>query len=162
MKKLILTAISFLAISSFVSFSQSFDWNIHAGLNLMNAKSGESNLSLLYHGGIQAGVRITNIGVYGEIDYSLHEDQYGGDPVPYLIPSILVKAYVLRFVFAEGGASYLLKQGDSDVDPDILNPDKKIFMVAGLGVHVSKFEISLRTMAKQSYGIVQARIALKF
>ena len=101
MKKTLITAILFFTVFSFMSKAQSFDWNIHGGLNLMKAKSGDSDLAFYYHAGVQAGVRITNIGLYGELNYSVHEDQYGGDPIPYLIPAALVKAYTLRFVFIE-------------------------------------------------------------
>jgi len=161
LRKLLLSGMLAVFLISTAS-GQSFDWNIHGGLNLMKAKSGDSNMAMLYHAGIQAGVRITNIGVYGEIDYSLHEDQYGGDPIPYLIPAALVKAYTLRFIFIEAGAAYLAKMGDSDVDPDIMNPDEKIFLLAGMGVHVSKLEFSIRTEAKQSYGVIRFTAALKF
>ena len=161
MKKLLLTNLLSITIV-FAVAGQSFDWNIRGGFNLMNSKSSGSDLAVLYHGGIQAGVRITNIGLYGEVIYSLHADQYGGEPIPYLIPAVVAKAYTLRFVFVEFGGAYLSKQGDSGVDPDIKNPDEKLFVLAGLGVHVSKIEVSLRALSKQSYGVIQLTAALKF
>lgn len=141
---------------------QSFDWNIRGGFNLMNSKSSDTDLSVLYHAGLQAGVKITNTGLYGEVTYSLHADQYGGEPVAYLIPAVLAKAYTLRFIFVEFGGAYLSRQGDSGVDPDIKNPDEKLFVLAGLGIHVSKLELSLRAVSRQSYGVIQLTAALKF
>lgn len=161
MKKLLLTNLMAFAVIYTVA-GQSFDWNIRGGFNLMNSKSTGTDLAVLYHGGLQAGVRITNIGLYGEVTYSVHADQYGGDPIAYLIPAVVAKAYTFRFVFVEFGGAYLSKQGDSGVDPDIKNPDEKLFVLAGLGVHVSKIEVSLRAVSKQSYGVIQLTAALKF
>jgi hypothetical protein len=161
MKKLLFTGlVSVLAVIA--SFGQSFDWNARGGLNLMNSKSDDKNLAVLYHFGVQAGVRITNFGIYGEALYSLNEDQYGEEPIAYFIPSVLGKGYFLKFVFVEFGGSYLLKIGDSGVDPDVSNPDKTIMPFAGLGAHFSKVEVSLRSVVKQSYGLIEITAAIKF
>ena len=161
MKKFLLIAIisGFLAA---VSYGQSFDWNARGGINLMNAKSGDKDLAVLYHFGIQAGVRITNFGIYGEALYSMHEDQYGGEPIAYFVPAVVGKGYFLKFLFLEFGGAYAAMMGDSGVNPDIMNPDKKILPFAGLGVHFSKVEVSMRSVVKQSYGIIQITGAIKF
>jgi hypothetical protein len=52
--------------------------------------------------------------------------------------------------------------GDSGVDNDILNPDGKLFMFAGLGAKISKLELSARSTVKQSYGVIQITAAFKF
>ncbi len=161
MKKFLLISL-LVTIIACPAFSQSFDWNARGGLNLMNAKSGDKDLALSYHFGLQAGVRITNFGIYGEALYSMLEDQYGGEPIAYFVPAVVGKGYFLKFVFLEFGGAYLSKIGDSGVDPDIMNPDKKIMPFAGLGAHFSKVEVSLRSVVKQSYGIIQVTAAVKF
>lgn len=151
-----------LILSGSVSRGQSFDWNLRGGLNLMNSKTSGEDLSLLYHFGGQAGLRIANFGFYGEALYSMHENQYGGDPVAYLIPAIVVKGFLRKIIFVEFGGALLTRSGSSDSTNDTLNPDGDPFMLAGMGAHISKVEISLRSVAKQSYGVIQATIALKF
>ncbi|MFO7574133.1 MAG: hypothetical protein R6W67_03140 [Bacteroidales bacterium] len=145
-----------------ISFGQSFDWNLRGGLNLMNSKTTGEDLALLYHIGAQAGVRITNYGVYGELTYSMLEDQFGGGPLAYLAPAVLAKAYVLRFMFCEVGAILLSPIDDPASWIDDSNPDNEIFLFGGLGVHFSKIEISMRSIVKQSYAIVQLTAAVKF
>ena len=141
---------------------QSFDWNLRGGLNLMNSKTSGEDLSLLYHAGIQAGIRVASFGLYGEVLYSMHENQYGGDPVAYFAPALLGKFYLKKFIFVEFGGTMLSIIGDSGVDNDILNPDGKLFMFAGLGAKISKIELSLRSTVKQSYGVIQLTAALRF
>jgi hypothetical protein len=143
---------------------QSFDWNIRGGLNLMKSATSGKSISLLYHGGFQAGVRITNFGFYGEAVYSMNENQYGGDPVSYLIPSLVIKGFWRKHMFVEFGGSFLSKVGDSGHEPDDLNPDNRPLFLAGLGAQFSKVQISLRSTAQTSaaYVIMQLTAAIKF
>lgn len=163
-KSLIITALLVFACLN-EAYGQSFDWNIRGGLNLMKAQTSGKDLSILYHAGLQAGVRITSFGFYGEAVYSMHENQYsGGEPIGYLIPSLVVKGFWRKHLFAEFGVSYLSKIGDSGHDPDTMNPDKKAFMMAGLGAQFSKFQLSLRSTVKPStsYGVIQLTGAFSF
>ena len=166
MKKISLNLLLIFIMATGISYGQSFDWNIRGGLNVMNAQGDDEDLALLYHFGAQAGVRITSFGFYGEALYSMNEDQNGGDPVAYFIPAILTKGYWRKLLFIEFGGAFLSKLDDSNKldsgEEDILNPDNDIFMLAGLGLHLSKFELSVRTTTKQSYGIIQVTAAVKF
>jgi hypothetical protein len=161
MKKILPLILLALVFSGVIN-GQSFDWNLRGGLNIMNSKSDGEDIALLYHAGVQAGVRITKFGFYGEFLYSAQENQYGGDPVAYLNFGILMKGYLLRFMFFEFGGSYMTMAGDSGHDPDDLNPDKMFAPFAGLGVNFSRFEITLRSTVKQDYGLFQATAAIKF
>ena len=162
MRKIILTLIALFTISGTITFGQSFDWNIRGGINIMNSKTSGQDISALYHAGLQAGIRIASFGLYGEALYSLHENQYGGDPVPYFAPSVLGKFYLKRFLFTEFGGTMLSIIGDSGVDNDILNPNGKLFVFAGIGAKISKLELSVRSTVKQSYTVIQVTAAFKF
>ena len=141
---------------------QSFDWNIRGGLNIMNGQPSDKDISLFYHAGVQAGVRIAYFGVYGEAIYSMHENQYGGDPVAYLMPGIVVKRYLKQFLFVDFGGAFLSKIGDSGVPDDTLNPDNELVAMAGLGTAFSNFELSVRAASRTSYGVIQVTAAVKF
>jgi len=164
MKNTLLTLLMIVLVSSGTTFGQTFDWNVRGGLNLMKSRTTGKDVSVLYHVGLQAGIRIASFGFYGEALYSMNENQYGGDPVSYFIPSLIVKGYWQKHIFVELGGSYLSKTGDSGVKDDLLNPDGKVYMLEGLGAKISKLELSLRTLVKQSqpYGIIQLTAALKF
>jgi hypothetical protein len=162
MRKLLLTLFMIVIVSGGISFGQSFDWNLRGGLNLMKSHTSGKDVSFLYHAGFQAGIRMASFGFYGEALYSMLENQYGGNPIGYFAPSVIVKVFWKKFIFTEIGGTLLSKSGDSGVNNDILNPDGKVFMMAGLGAHFSKFELSLRTTVQQSYVILQATAAVKF
>ena len=162
MKKIILTVVLISYISTGITSGQSFDWNLRGGFNMMKSSSSEGGPVFLFHAGAQAGVRIAHFGFYGEALYSMNENQYTGDPLPYFIPAVIVKGFWRKALFVEFGGAYLSMIGESDVINDSLNPDGKLTMVAGLGVHFSKIEISLRTNTLQSYTIIQATAAIKF
>jgi len=161
MKKILLISVIATMMVA-VSNAQSIDWNLRGGLNLMNSKTSGQDLALLYHLGIQAGMRINHFGIYGEVVYSMLEDQYGGEPIAYFAPAITGKGYVLSFMFVEMGGMLLSKIGESETSPDNLNPNNMILPFAGLGVHFSRVEISMRSSVKQSYGIIQLTGAVKF
>jgi hypothetical protein len=160
-KQLFLTIILFTFIAGVLP-GQSFDWNIRGGLNIMNGQPSDKEVSLQYHAGLQLGVRITNLGIYGEAVYSMHENQNGGDPVAYFLPAIVIKRYIRDFLFVEFGGAFLAKVGDSGVVTVEMNPNNTPLFLAGLGTGFSKFELSLRTVAKQSYGVIQVTAAVKF
>ena len=141
---------------------QSFDWNLRGGINIQDSKTPDKDVSVLYHAGVQAGIRITSWGFYGEALLSLQENQYGGDPLAYFTPAILMRGYPRKIFFAEMGASLFAKTGDSGVSNDILNPDGDILFFAGLGLNISKLEISFRSHLKQSYPMMRVTAAIKF
>lgn len=141
---------------------QSFDWNIRAGINIMDSKTSGKDVAVLFHAGGEAGVRITNFAFYGELLYSQIENQYGGDPVSYFVPSAVMKAFMRKILFAEMGAGVLIKTGDSGVTNDTLNPDGTFMPFAGLGIHVFKIDLSFRSHLSREFPIIQATLAAKF
>ncbi|OFY61836.1 MAG: hypothetical protein A2V64_08310 [Bacteroidetes bacterium RBG_13_43_22] len=161
MKKLLFSVLMLLITINY-SFSQSFDWNIRAGINIMDSKTSGKDVSVLYHAGAEAGVRITNFGFYGEALYSAHENQYGGDPVGYFVPAILMKGYMRKILFGEMGGALALKIDDSGIPDDTRNPESIFYAFAGMGLHISKFDLSFRANLKQSYAIMQVTAAVKF
>jgi hypothetical protein len=161
MKKILLTVVLVTCFSTGISSGQSFDWNLRGGLNMMRSSSTDE-VSYLYHLGAQAGVRIAHFGFYGEALYSMNANQYDGDPIPYFIPAVIVKGFWRKSLFVEFGGSYLSMIGESGVKNDSLNPDGKLAMVAGLGVHFSKIEISMRVNTIQPNPILQLTAAVKF
>lgn len=164
MKKISSSLFLIFIFSGCVTFGQSFDWNLRGGLNLMKAHGTHKDPAVLYHLGAQAGIRIASFGFYGEALYSMHENQYGGSSVAYFVPSLLGKIFWQKHIFMELGGSMLSKTGDSGVADDILNPDKKLFMLVGFGAHFSIIQLSLRGIMKpsQSYGVIQLTAAVKF
>lgn len=161
MKKILFTILMLLFAISY-STGQSFDWNIRGGINIMDSKTSGKDVSVLYHAGTEAGVRIANFGFYGEALYSVHENQYGGDPVAYFVPAIVMKGYMRKISFVEMGGALALKMGDSGVTNDTKNPESMVYLFAGLGLHISKFDLSFRANLKQSYAIMQVTAAVKF
>jgi hypothetical protein len=59
----------------------------------MKSKTSGKDVSVLYHAGLQAGIRIARLGFYDEALYSMFENQYGGDPIGYFAPLIIFKVY---------------------------------------------------------------------
>jgi hypothetical protein len=157
---------SFIILLLFITVGflagQSFDWNIRGGINIMDSKTSGKDIAILYHAGAEAGIRIANFGFYGELLYSVHENQYGGDPLPYFVPAIVMKGYPRKIFFAEMGGAILKMAGDSGVANDTLNPDGMAYVFAGLGLHLSKFELSFRANLKQSYPVIQVTAAVNF
>jgi hypothetical protein len=164
MRKKLSILILFVILSGGTTFGQSFDWNVRGGLNLMKARTDGKDLAVLYHVGLQAGVRIASFGFYGEALYSVHENQNGGDPVSYIIPSLIIKGYWKNHIFAEFGGSYLTRGKNYVAQTWDLNPDRTLCPLVGLGAKISKLELSLRTILKQSasYGIIQITAAVRF
>jgi len=129
---------------------------------MMNSKNPDKDLSILWHVGGQAGLRITSFGIYGEFLYSMNENQDGGDPVTYFVPSIIGKGYWRKSFFVEFGASFPIISDHSGVIDGTLNPDGRPFLAAGLGIKLSKFEISMRSTANQNYGVIHLTGSVKF
>lgn len=154
--------ILFLALLTGAVYSQSFDWNIRGGLNLMNAQPSDEKIFFGYHAGAQAGVRISYYGIYGEALYSVHQDQDGGDPIAYFMPGLNVKRYLKKFIFVELGGSLLIPAGDTDLPDNSLNPENKPVMYAGMGGRFSVLELSLRAISRSGYGVFQLTAALNF
>jgi len=128
----------------------------------MNSQTSGKDVSFWYHYGAQLGVRVTSYGFYGEALYSIHENQDGGDALAYFIPSIIAKGFWRKYIFVEFGGSFLTLIDDSDLIDDTYNPNNIFLLSAGLGLQFSDIQISLRSTAKQSYGLIQGTIAVKF
>ncbi len=157
-----LKLILFLSFFTAAVYSQSFDWNIRGGLNLMNAQPSDGEIFLGYHAGAQAGVRISYYGIYGEALYSVHQNQDGGDPVAYIMPGLNFKRYIKKFLFVELGGSLLIPAGDTDLPDNSLNPENVPVLSAGMGGRFSVLELSLRATSKSGYGVFQVTAALNF
>lgn len=162
MRKLLFILSMILISASGITFGQSFDWNLRGGANIMNSQNEDKDVAAHYHLGVQAGIRVASFGFYGEALYSMLENQYGGDPVAYFAPSLIVKTYMKKYLFIEIGGTLLSKSGDSGIPDDTKNPDGKVLMAAGLGACISKAELSFRTTFQQSYSILQVTAAVKF
>lgn len=162
MRKILFTAA--LLLSSGIIFGQSFDWNLRGGLNFMKSMNEGKDLAVLYHAGGQAGIRITSFGIYAEAIYSLNENQNGGDPVAYFQPSLLLKGFLTRFLFVEVGGTLLHRVGNVDLSGVLadMNPSDDTYMFAGLGVKVSKIQLSVRSTVKNSYGLFNLTAAFRF
>ena len=162
MKKLLF--ITILIFFSFCGFlhGQTFDWNIRGGLNVMPSLTSDAEVFLGYHAGVQAGVRVSYWGFYGEGIYSVHANQDGGDPIAYIMPGINIKRYVKQFLFVDFGGALLIVTGDPGLGESTLNPENKPLFMAGLGAKISKFELSFRVLSRSSYAIIQATAAVKF
>ena len=162
MKRLIvLTVLIFSSFSGYL-YGQTFDWNIRGGLNIMPDLNSDGKVFYGYHAGVQAGVRVSYWGFYGEGIYSLNANQDGGDPVAYIMPGINIKRYLKQFLFVDFGGALLIVAGDPGLSESTLNPENKPLFMAGLGAKISKFELSLRVLSRSSYAIIQATAAVKF
>ena len=161
MKKISFIILLLFIYAGFLA-GQSFDWNIRGGINIMDSKTSGKDVAILYHAGAEAGLRIANFGFYGELLYSVHENQNGGDPVAYIIPAIVMKGYPRKILFAEMGGAILKMADGSDAISGSHNPDGIAYVFAGLGLHISKFELSFRANLKQSYPVMQVTAAVKF
>jgi hypothetical protein len=151
----ILTSTGFL-------YGQTFDWNIRGGLNLMNGQPSDKEVFLGYHAGVQAGVRVSYYGFYGEAVYSVHQNQDGGDPIAYIMPGIDIKRYLKQFLFVDIGGAFLIMTGEPNLADPTLNPENKPVFMAGLGAKISMVELSMRAISGSGYAVIQVTAAVKF
>jgi len=76
------------------------------------------------------------------------------------VPAILMKGYPRKILLLEMGGAIAAMAGSSDLADNTLNPDKTAYAFAGLGLHISKFDLSMRTNLKKSYPIIQVTLAV--
>jgi len=160
-RTLCLITLAFLSSTGFLS-GQTFDWNIRGGLNLMNGQPSDKKVFLNYHAGVQAGVRVSYYGFYGEAIYSMHQNQDGGDPIAYFMPGIDIKRYLKQFLFVDIGGAFLIMTGEPDLADPTLNPKNKPVYMAGLGAKISMVELSMRAISGSGYAVIQVTGAVKF
>ena len=140
MKKYFLFII-ILAIGS-ASMAQNLEFRLRGGANFQKSNLQDKEYSFLPHFGASAGVRLSTIGIYGELLLSTHEDIGGIETIDYIIPSLHARLYTFRFAYAELGFTYLILSGEVD---DISNVDKEAGYFIGLGASFKKFELGFRT-----------------
>jgi hypothetical protein len=161
-RSLCLIILAILTSTGFL-YGQTFDWNIRGGLNLMNGQPSDKKVFPGYHAGVQAGVRVSYYGFYGEAVYSVHQNQDGGDPIAYFMPGIDIKRYLKQFLFVDVGGAFLIMTGEPSIADPTLNPENMPVFMAGLGAKISKVELSMRAISGSSgYVVVQVTAAVKF
>ena len=140
--------------------AQGLEFRLKGGANFQNSKLADKDYSFLPQFGMSAGIRISTIGFYVEVDYSTHEDINGSQAIPYIIQSLQFRFYTYRFVYAEAGLSYILLA--EDIEPGLMeNVDKEAGYYLGLGATFKRFEIGLRTATKPATNI-QLLAAIRF
>lgn len=129
--------------------AQSLEFRLRGGANFQKSNMDDKEFSFLPHIGASAGIRISTIGVYGEFLYSIHEDINGIAEINYLIPSLQVRLYAFRYMYAELGFGYLVL--NKDVEGGLLdNPNKEGTYYIGFGASLRKIEFGIRTMGQPS------------
>jgi len=145
MKKIIIT-IGILFIS-LPLLSQGLEFRLRGGVNMQSASATDNNVSFTLHAGAKAGLRISDLGFYGELLYSKHDNKSWPSAASYLVPAVIFRYYGFRFVYVEAGMPYYLLFGEQP-DPSVMEiPDKNIGVYAGVGLVLGKLEIGLRANA---------------
>ncbi|MEE4115579.1 MAG: hypothetical protein V2I37_05395 [Marinilabiliaceae bacterium] len=150
MKKYLIVFV--LLIAGLAVSAQGLEFRLRGGANFQRSSMAGQEFSFLPHFGASAGIRISTIGIYGELLYSQHEEANGLSNLAYLIPSAHVRLYTYRFMYAELGLLYLMLTDDIE-DGLLDNPDKEAGYYVGLGASFKKFEVGLRTISKPSLAI---------
>lgn len=140
--------------------AQGLEFRLKGGANFQKSNLADKEFSFLPQFGMSAGLRISTIGIYAEVDYSMHEDVNGSGGIPYIIPSAQVRWYTYRFIYAEAGLAYLLLA--EDIEPGLReNIDKEMGYYVGFGATSQRLEIGLR-MASKPVSNIQILAALRF
>lgn len=112
---------------------------------MQQTQSDDAKFSLTSHIGAMAGVRISTLGIYGEVLFSTHDSNNWSENADYLVPSLLVRFYGFRKIYVEGGIPYFILMSDQ-IDGSFIDfPDKEVGFYAGLGLSLSRIEIGLRS-----------------
>lgn len=157
MKKIFI--VLFLSATFIGANAQGLEVRARGGVNIQNSNISDKNVSVLPHFGVSAGLRISSIGIYGEMLYSVHENINGSGEADYLIPSASIRFYTHRFVYAEAGIAYLMLT--KDPGGVIQNVDKKAGYFVGLGLTLRRFELGVRA-ANQPVTNVQLTASYRF
>jgi hypothetical protein len=145
MKKIIvILAVTLISLSS---MSQKLEFRLRGGVNFQRSSSTENEYSFLPHVGAMAGVRISIFGIYGELLYSKHDDQYWSEAAAYLVPSALFRFYGFRYFYSEAGLSYYILAEDKGLAFAAEYSDQTIGYFAGLGLYLNRLELGLRATA---------------
>lgn len=156
-KIIIILAITLMGLNA---MSQKLEFRLRGGVNFQRSSSPGNEYSFLPHVGATAGVRISTFGIYGEVLYSIHDDQYWPEEAAYLVPSVLVRIYGFRYFYSEAGLSYYSLAEDEDPGLAEEYPDQAMGYFAGLGFYIRKFEIGLRATAPVNS--IQATASYRF
>lgn len=156
-KTLILFAFTFISLSV---MSQNIEFGLSGGVNFQRSSSAESDFSFLSHFGVMAGVRISYVGIYGEVLYSTHDDENWLETGSYLVPSVFLRFYRLRNLYVEAGLSYYVLAEDQVGMSMYEFPDKQLGYFAGMGLNIRNFEVGLRTTGPVMS--IQATASIRF
>ena len=149
-----------LLIAGFTVSAQGLEFRLRGGANFQRSKMADQEFTFLPHIGASAGIRLSTIGIYGELLYSQHEEANGLTNLNYLIPSVHFRLYTFRFLYAEAGLMYLMLA--DDVEDGLLdNPDKEAGYYVGFGASFRKIELGLRTLTKPST-VIQITASYRF
>jgi len=139
------TVVIVILLATITATAQDFEFRLRGGVNFQRTQSPDSEFSFLPHIGAMAGVRISTFGVYGEVLYSVHDNQNWVSEAAYIVPAVLVRFYGFRNVYAEGGLSYNMLADEQADGAMVEFPDGEIGYFAGLGYMFKKLEIGLRS-----------------
>lgn len=133
-----------LLIIGVTAGAQGMEFRLRAGANFQNSKLDGKEYSFLPHFGASAGIRLSTIGIYGEVLYSQHEDINGSQAINYIIPSLQIRLYTFRYMYAELGLCYMVLA--DEIEGGLIdNVDKEAGYYVGFGASFKKIEVGLRT-----------------
>ena len=150
-----------LALTTMVAEAQKPEIRLRGGLNMFNSKSPDKEIAFLPHFGAQAGIRISTIGIYGELQYTMLEDVNTYESLGYLLPSIVGRWYGTRLFYVELGPSLLIPAGKVETTGLLSNPDNTFTFFVGGGFYTGKFEFGLRAYQTPK-PTMQMSLGLKF
>ncbi|MFO7852414.1 MAG: hypothetical protein ACQERS_04015 [Bacteroidota bacterium] len=142
MKKLIiLLAITLISITA---SSQALEFNLRGGVNFQGSHSPDKKASILPHMGLMTGMQISNIGIYAEVLFSIHDDPEWAERASYFVPSVLARYFVIKNIYVEGGITYYILAEEQIEGSAVDFPDKKVGFMAGGGLSAGPFDLGLR------------------
>ncbi len=144
MKKLFIVLL--LSAAFIGAKAQGLEVRARGGVNIQKSNLAGKDVSVFPHLGVSAGLRISSLGIYGEMLYSVHENINGSGEADYVIPSASLRYYTPRVVYFEAGISYLMLT--KDPGGAIQNVDKEAGIFGGLGLTLRKLELGLRVANK--------------
>lgn len=156
-KTLILLAVTLISLPA---VSQNLEFGLRGGVNFQRSSSAESDFSFLPHVGAMGGVRISYVGIYGEVLYSTHDAESWLETGSYIVPSVMLRFYRLRNLYVEAGLSYYLLAEDQIGMSMYEFPDKQLGYFAGMGLNIRNFEVGIRSTGPVMS--IQATASIRF
>jgi hypothetical protein len=149
-----------LLLITAASFAQGLEFRLRGGVNFQRSVGSDKDFSLYSQVGAMAGIRISTLGLYGEMLYSAHEEANGLGAINYIEPAAIVRYYTYKYLYAEMGLAYYVLTEDvpNGINP---NPDKDPGFFFGLGATTRRIEIGLRT-SMSPFKVVQGTASFRF